>query len=176
MGLPIKRIFRKASLKIILKSNAKCLALFRRFCGTLCLFPTCPTLFRQPKGHRHPASARRNRNQHILFRLVYQFHSVWGFGINAMPALLDRPVRQVQKDAKFTKNQLFDLHAIERRGILSVLVGTALLVPMLIINRKTGKDQVPFGCFLTISTLIVIFFGDRLIDFYFNWPTMLFGF
>ena len=59
---------------------------------------------------------------------------------------------------------------------LSVLVGTAILVPLLIINRKTGKDQVPFGCFLTISTLIVIFFGDKLVEWYFNWPTMLFGF
>ncbi len=58
---------------------------------------------------------------------------------------------------------------------ISVLVGTAILVPMLLINRKTGKDQVPFGCFLTISTIIVIFFGDRLIDFYFNWPNMVFG-
>jgi len=58
---------------------------------------------------------------------------------------------------------------------LSVLIGTGLLLPMLLLRKKTGKDQVPFGCFLTISTIITVFFGDKLIWLYFNWPTIVFG-
>lgn len=53
---------------------------------------------------------------------------------------------------------------------LSVFVGTAFMLPGLILKFKTGKDQVPFGCFLTISTVLTIFYGDKLVDFYVNWP------
>jgi prepilin signal peptidase PulO-like enzyme (type II secretory pathway) len=58
---------------------------------------------------------------------------------------------------------------------IAVLVGTLILLPLLLINRKTGKDQVPFGCFLAVATMVVVFFGDKIIWFYFNWPDMLFG-
>ncbi len=58
---------------------------------------------------------------------------------------------------------------------LAVVVGTLILLPMLLIRRKTGKDQVPFGCFLALATVITIFFGDLLIWYYFNWPSLMFG-
>lgn len=57
---------------------------------------------------------------------------------------------------------------------LAVLLGTLIMLPLLIIRRKTGKDQVPFGCFLTIATVITIFLGDRLIWLFLNWPALLY--
>ncbi|MFP4498674.1 MAG: prepilin peptidase [Vulcanimicrobiota bacterium] len=56
---------------------------------------------------------------------------------------------------------------------VSVLVGVAFMAPMLLMGRKTGKDQVPFGCFLTVATLIVIYLGDKIIYYYLNWPELL---
>jgi leader peptidase (prepilin peptidase)/N-methyltransferase len=55
---------------------------------------------------------------------------------------------------------------------LSVLLGTAIMAPGMLLGRKTGKDQVPFGCFLTISTVITIFLGDMIVERYLNWPGM----
>jgi len=57
---------------------------------------------------------------------------------------------------------------------IAVVLGTLILLPLLLINRKTGKDQVPFGCFLAIATVITVYFGDKLIWFYFSWPMMFF--
>ncbi|MCD4785187.1 MAG: prepilin peptidase [Candidatus Eremiobacteraeota bacterium] len=57
---------------------------------------------------------------------------------------------------------------------LAVVIGTLILLPLLLINKKTGKDQVPFGCFLAIATIITIYFGDKLIWLYFSWPMMVF--
>ncbi|MCE1246724.1 MAG: prepilin peptidase [Firmicutes bacterium] len=58
---------------------------------------------------------------------------------------------------------------------IAVVIGTLILLPLLLINKKTGKDQVPFGCFLALATMIVIFLGDKIMWFYFNWPDMVFG-
>lgn len=56
---------------------------------------------------------------------------------------------------------------------VAVLVGTVLLLPLLLIKKKTGKDQVPFGCFLSLATVITIFWGDAIIWFFFSWPEIL---
>lgn len=58
---------------------------------------------------------------------------------------------------------------------LAVLVGTIVMVPGILIKQKTGKDQVPFGCFLTIATILTIFWGEKMIYYFLNWP-MLMGF
>jgi leader peptidase (prepilin peptidase)/N-methyltransferase len=50
--------------------------------------------------------------------------------------------------------------------IAAVFLGTAFMLPGLLIKRKTGKDQVPFGCFLAVSSVITVFAGEKLILLY----------
>ena len=59
-------------------------------------------------------------------------------------------------------------------GIWKVLLVNLVLAPLmgavigLAIRARTKKDIIPFGPFLAAGTLIVIFFGDRMIDWYRN--------
>jgi leader peptidase (prepilin peptidase) / N-methyltransferase len=56
---------------------------------------------------------------------------------------------------------------------LAVVISVLFILPGLLSGRKTGKDQVPFGCFLTTAVIITIFFGDKLIDFYLKMSFMM---
>jgi leader peptidase (prepilin peptidase) / N-methyltransferase len=58
---------------------------------------------------------------------------------------------------------------------LAVIISVIFILPGLVTGRKTGKDQVPFGCFLTTATVLTIFFGDQLIDFYMRFTFVLSG-
>ncbi len=50
----------------------------------------------------------------------------------------------------------------------STIIGTLVILPFLLIGKKTGKDQIPFGCFLTIGTVLVIYVGNYVFNFYFG--------
>jgi len=49
---------------------------------------------------------------------------------------------------------------------LAFLLGTVAGLLLIIINKKTLKSEIPFGPFLVTGTLIGLFFGDRIIDWY----------
>jgi leader peptidase (prepilin peptidase)/N-methyltransferase len=55
---------------------------------------------------------------------------------------------------------------------ISVILGVVIMLPGIIVGRKTGKDQVPFGCFLTAGTILTIFLGELIITLYLKIPLM----
>jgi len=52
---------------------------------------------------------------------------------------------------------------------LATFSGTAFMLPGLLLGEKTGKDQVPFGCFLALGTVLTVFIGEKLVEMYFKW-------
>lgn len=106
---------------------------------------------------------------------VLGYLSFWAIGVVGT-ALLKREAMG-GGDVKFAMLMGAFLGPLKATGafFLAVVVGTLILLPMLLIRRKTGKDQVPFGCFLALSTVITVFLGDMLIWYYFNWPSLMMG-
>lgn len=51
---------------------------------------------------------------------------------------------------------------------LAFLSGAVISIILLIIKKKTLKSEIPFGPFLVGATFIAIFWGDVLINWYFN--------
>ncbi len=51
---------------------------------------------------------------------------------------------------------------------LAFLSGAVISIILLIIKKKTLKSEIPFGPFLVGATFIAIFWGDFLINWYFN--------
>ena len=49
---------------------------------------------------------------------------------------------------------------------LAFLFGAIVGLLLIIISKKTLKSEIPFGPFLVTGTLIGLFFGDRIIDWY----------
>jgi leader peptidase (prepilin peptidase) / N-methyltransferase len=67
---------------------------------------------------------------------------------------------------------------IQKTGLaffLAVILAVVFVLPGLITGRKTGKDQVPFGCFLTTATVLTIFFGEKIIEFYLKYTFLSAG-
>ena len=50
--------------------------------------------------------------------------------------------------------------------LLSYLVGAACGIILVIKDRKNLKQQIPFGPFLVIGTLVTLFFGDKIVSWY----------
>ena len=50
--------------------------------------------------------------------------------------------------------------------LLGSLIGTLYVAPLLATGRHNMKTPVPFGPFLGVGALAVIFFGDAMIDWY----------
>jgi leader peptidase (prepilin peptidase) / N-methyltransferase len=49
---------------------------------------------------------------------------------------------------------------------LSYISGAIISLLLIGLSKKTMKDQVPFGVFLSASTVFSLFFGNRLLDWY----------
>lgn len=49
---------------------------------------------------------------------------------------------------------------------LAYVLGGITVLPLLLRRQKGMKDQVPFGTFLTVATVITVFFGDALVQWY----------
>ena len=49
---------------------------------------------------------------------------------------------------------------------LAYILGSLVCLPLLILKNKGLKSEVPFGTFLAIATLVVLFWGQKLLDWY----------
>ena len=49
---------------------------------------------------------------------------------------------------------------------LAYISGTIILLPFVTLKKKSLKSQVPFGVFLVPATIIVMFWGEKIINFY----------
>ena len=49
---------------------------------------------------------------------------------------------------------------------LAYILGSIYAIPVLALKKKNLKSQVPFGTFLTLATLIVLFYGDKILNWY----------
>lgn len=49
---------------------------------------------------------------------------------------------------------------------LAYVLGGITVLPLLLQRRKGMKDQVPFGTFLTVATVVTLLFGDVLVQWY----------
>lgn len=50
--------------------------------------------------------------------------------------------------------------------LLSYFTGTAFALPLLVSGRKQLSSRLPFGCFLSLSAVIVLFYGKTLVEWY----------
>jgi prepilin signal peptidase PulO-like enzyme (type II secretory pathway) len=56
--------------------------------------------------------------------------------------------------------------------LLAYFLGTAFALPLLISGKKQLTSRLPFGCFLSLSAIITLFYGTALV----NWYLRLMGF
>ena len=48
------------------------------------------------------------------------------------------------------------------------LIGAIIGLGLIILKKKTIKSEMPFGPFLILGIYLALFFGDRIIDWYFG--------
>ena len=51
---------------------------------------------------------------------------------------------------------------------LSYILGLIVSLPLLIIGKKRMKSEIPFGTFLVAGTIITMFLGDKILNWYLN--------
>jgi leader peptidase (prepilin peptidase)/N-methyltransferase len=51
---------------------------------------------------------------------------------------------------------------------LAFLIGAAVGLILIALGKKTLKSEVPFGPFLVTGTFLALFWGEKMIDIYFN--------
>ena len=51
---------------------------------------------------------------------------------------------------------------------LAIFLGAIMGIGLIISGKKTLKSEVPFGPFLTIGVFLALFWGEKIINFYFN--------
>lgn len=50
----------------------------------------------------------------------------------------------------------------------SAIIGAIIWYFLIIFQRRTSKDQIPFGFFLTAGSLLVLFIGEMILNWYWN--------
>lgn len=53
--------------------------------------------------------------------------------------------------------------------MLSYIIGSVISIGLLLSKKATGKSTVPLGPFLVMGTVLIFFFGDRILDYYLQW-------
>ena len=51
---------------------------------------------------------------------------------------------------------------------LAFLIGAAVGLILIALSKKTFKSEVPFAPFLVTGTLLAMFFGQKILDWYLN--------
>jgi len=51
---------------------------------------------------------------------------------------------------------------------LSYVLGLIISLPLLIFKKKKMKSEVPFGTFLVAGTIITMFYGKQILEWYLN--------
>ena len=51
---------------------------------------------------------------------------------------------------------------------LSFVIGSAIGIFLMILNKKKFKEPIPFGPHIVLGVFVVMFFGYQILDFYFN--------
>lgn len=52
--------------------------------------------------------------------------------------------------------------------ILSFIIGSLAGITLIILRKKTRKDYIPFGPWISVAALVAIFYGDPIINWYFS--------
>ncbi|GAA0127001.1 A24 family peptidase [Clostridium sp. ATCC 25772] len=52
--------------------------------------------------------------------------------------------------------------------LLSIIIGGVFGIVLILIKKKTRKDYIPFGPYITIATLIAMLYGENIINWYLN--------
>ena len=52
--------------------------------------------------------------------------------------------------------------------LIAYLVGAIVAVGLIAGNKKKFSSRVPFGTFLSFATLVVVLYGEQIIDWYLN--------
>jgi leader peptidase (prepilin peptidase)/N-methyltransferase len=53
--------------------------------------------------------------------------------------------------------------------VLACIIGAIVGVILIVLGIKSRKDEIPFGPFISVGTIIVCIFGDRIIPLVFPW-------
>jgi len=51
--------------------------------------------------------------------------------------------------------------------VFAYLIGSFVSLALIVLKKKSFKSQIPLGPFLTIGTFLTLFFGEKIINFYF---------
>lgn len=62
---------------------------------------------------------------------------------------------------------IFGIRYILLISFLSFIIGAIVSIFLLILKIKGRKDYIPFGPFIALATILAIFYGDKIIDWYF---------
>ena len=49
---------------------------------------------------------------------------------------------------------------------VSYILGALVSVPLLITKKQTGNSQIPFGTFLSLGTVVAMYWGDKIVGWY----------
>jgi len=52
--------------------------------------------------------------------------------------------------------------------MLAYILGILVALPLLILGKKKMKSEVPFGTFLVGATIIALFWGEIILNWYLN--------
>ncbi len=54
--------------------------------------------------------------------------------------------------------------------LLSFVIGAIIAIVLIVVRGQKGRDPIPFGTFMSIAAMLVVFFGPKLFDCLLFWP------